>query len=59
MAADTLPNKKVPVASKYGDGTQSTLCATVIKAVNAVCAPSDGENAADDKAELADANIES
>ena len=33
---DTLPNKKVPVSSKYGDGTQSTLCTTVIKAVNAV-----------------------
>ena len=35
---DTLKNKKIKVSSKYGDGTQSTLCATVIKAVNAACA---------------------
>lgn len=34
---DTLPNKKVKVSSKYGSGTESTLCATVIKAVHAVC----------------------
>lgn len=34
---DTLKSKKIKVSSKYGDGTQSTLCATVIKAVNAVC----------------------
>ena len=34
---DTVTNKKVSVSSKYGDGTTSTLCATVIKAVNAVC----------------------
>lgn len=34
---DTLKSKKVKVSSKYGDGTQSTLCATVIKAVNAAC----------------------
>lgn len=34
---DTLANKKVKVFSKYGDGTEATLCATVIKAVNAVC----------------------
>lgn len=34
---DTLANKKVKVSSKYGDGTQATLCATVIKAVHAVC----------------------
>ncbi len=34
---DTLPNKKVRVSSKYGDGTTSTLCCTVIKAVHAVC----------------------
>ena len=34
---DTLSNKKVKVSSKYGDGTQATLCATVIKAVHAVC----------------------
>lgn len=35
---DTLPSKKVPVSSKYGDGTQATLMATVIKGINAVCA---------------------
>ncbi len=35
---DTLTNKKVPVSSMYGDGTQATLCATVIKGLNAVCA---------------------
>ena len=34
---DTMTNKKVKVSSKYGDGTQATLCATVIKAVHAVC----------------------
>ena len=34
---NTLANKKVKVSSKYGDGTQSTLCATVIKAIHAVC----------------------
>ena len=34
---NTLANKKVKVSSKYGDGTQATLCATVIKAINAVC----------------------
>ncbi len=34
---DTLPNKKVKVSSKYGSGTEATLCATVIKAVHAVC----------------------
>ena len=34
---DTLANKKVKVSSKYGSGTESTLCATVIKAVHAVC----------------------
>lgn len=35
---DTLKSKKIKVSSKYGDGTQATLCATVIKAVNAACA---------------------
>jgi len=35
---DTLKSKKIKVSSKYGDGTQSTLCATVIKAINAACA---------------------
>ena len=34
---DTLSNKKVKVSSKYGSGTESTLCCTMIKAVNAVC----------------------
>lgn len=34
---DTITNKKVKVSSIYGDGTASTLCATVIKAVHAVC----------------------
>lgn len=35
---DTIANKKVKVSSKYGDtSTASTLCATVIKAVHAVC----------------------
>ena len=34
---DTLKNKKVKVSSKYGDGTEATLCTTVIKAVQAVC----------------------
>lgn len=34
---DTLTNKKVKKSSRYGDGTEATLCATVIKAVNAVC----------------------
>lgn len=36
---DTLPNKKVAVASKYsGGGTQATLVGSVLKALNAVCA---------------------
>ena len=39
---DTLTNKKVKVSSKYGKGTESTLCATVIKAVNAMCAMQNG-----------------
>lgn len=30
---DTIANKKIKVSSKYGDGTTSTLCGTVIKAV--------------------------
>ena len=34
---DTISNKKIKVSSIYGDGTASTLCATVIKAVHAVC----------------------
>lgn len=43
---DTLPGKKVPVSSKYGNGTQATLMTTVIKGVNAVCACMQGEAAA-------------
>lgn len=39
---DTLANKKVSVSSVYGDGTTATLCATVIKAVHAVCRCMDG-----------------
>lgn len=34
---DGLKNKKIPVSSRYGDGTNATLCATVIKAANAIC----------------------
>lgn len=34
---DTLSNKKVKVASIYGDKTESTLCGSVIKAVHALC----------------------
>lgn len=34
---DTVTKKKIPVSSKYGDGMQSTLCSTVIKAVNMLC----------------------
>lgn len=34
---DTMTNKKVKVASMYGAKTESTLCASVIKAVHAMC----------------------
>ena len=34
---DKPGSKKVKVSSKYGDGTESTLSATMIKAVHAVC----------------------
>lgn len=34
---DTLANKKVKVASMYGEKTESTLCGSVIKAVHALC----------------------
>ena len=34
---DTLSNKKVKISSKYGSGTESTLCCTMVKAVHAVC----------------------
>lgn len=39
---DTLPNKKVKVASKYADKTEATLCGSVIKAVHAFCHCSNG-----------------
>lgn len=39
---DTIANKKIKVSSKYGDGTTSTLCGTVIKSVHAVCHCMDG-----------------
>lgn len=39
---DTIANKKIKVSSKYGDGTTSTLCGTVIKAVHAICHCMDG-----------------
>lgn len=39
---DKVTNKKIPVASQYGDGKQATLCSTVIKALNAVCACMNG-----------------
>ena len=39
---DTVTNKRIPGASKYGDGKQATLCCTVIKALNAVCACMNG-----------------
>ncbi|MBQ9167184.1 MAG: ATP-binding protein [Oscillospiraceae bacterium] len=34
---DKLTNKKVKISSKYGSGTEATLCCTMIKAVHAVC----------------------
>lgn len=43
---DTIANKKIKVSSKYGDGTTSTLCGTVIKAVHAVCHCMDGSGGA-------------
>lgn len=33
---DTLKNKKIKVSSKYGDGTESTLSGSVIKAVHSM-----------------------
>lgn len=41
---DTLSSKKVKISSKYGSGTESTLCSTVIKAVHAVCACMNGSS---------------
>lgn len=34
---DKLSSKKIKASSKYGSGTEATLCSTVIKAVHAVC----------------------
>lgn len=39
---DTIANKKIKVSSKYGDGTTSTLCSAMIKAIHAVCHCMDG-----------------
>ena len=39
---DKLPSKKRKVSSKYGDGTEATLCGSVIKAIHAVCRCMDG-----------------
>ena len=39
---DLLKSKKIKVSSKYGNGTEATLCTTVIKAVHAVCACMNG-----------------
>ncbi len=39
-----LKSKKVPVSSKYGDGTEATLCAGIIKGIHAVCGCMDGRN---------------
>ena len=38
-----LSNKKVKVSSMYGDGTEATLNASMIKAVHAVCKCMDGK----------------
>lgn len=44
---DKLSNKKIKVSSKYGSGTEATLCCTVIKAVHAMidCMTGNGEGA--------------
>lgn len=44
---DKLSSKKVKVSSKYGSGTEATLCSTVIKAVHAMidCMTGSGEGA--------------
>lgn len=39
---DTLKSKKVKVSSKYGSGTESTLCSSVIKAIHAYITPNSG-----------------
>ena len=43
---DKLASKKVSVASKYGDGKEATLSASVIKAVHAVCGCMNGNDGA-------------
>ena len=44
---DKLASKKLKVSSKYGSGTEATLCSTVIKAVHAMvdCMTGNGEGA--------------
>ena len=44
---DKLSSKKVKVSSKYGSGTEATLCSTVIKAVHAMidCMTGNGDGA--------------
>lgn len=39
---DAMKTKKVKVTSKYGSGTESTLCSNFIKAIHAVCRCMDG-----------------
>lgn len=39
---DTMKGKKVKVQSVYGENTEATLCAAVIKAINAVCGCREG-----------------
>ncbi len=41
---DKLKSKKVSVSSKYGTGTEATLCTTVIKAINAICSCNSGKS---------------
>ena len=43
---DKLASKKVSVASKYGDGKEATLSASVIKAVHAICGCMNGNDGA-------------
>ena len=44
---DKLSSKKVKISSKYGSGTEATLCSTVIKAVHAMidCMTGSGDGA--------------
>lgn len=41
---DKLTNKKVGVSSRYGDGTEATLCTTTIKAVHAYISARNGSS---------------